>query len=207
MQIFEFVQRWFFASAVLLKDLPGHIYEWATLVFGWSLSFCTPFALTRTVLLLAATAFVGRLCSVLMTLSLHFLCVQAYSGLYVFSLQSVPGPSVERFQYFGIEPKAAGKVKQQHTYDSIFTVTYRFSLMQYLRNLQGFPRRLGNVCRVFQTCVFVHRGKFLRLPCSLRLPLGPSLWGQCLQHLQLLVWRRGVFNRLKQLRICPNASS
>jgi len=114
---------------VLLKALPGHIYEWATLAFGWSLSFCTLFAVTRTVLLLAATALVGRLCSVLMTLSLHFLCVQAYSGLYVFLLQSVPGPSVELFLYFGVQPKTAGKVKHQHTYGSFLAVTDRFSYM------------------------------------------------------------------------------
>ena len=83
-----------YASAVPLEALTGQIYEWARLAFGWSLYFSTLFALTRTVLLLAATAFVGRLSSVLMTLSLHFLCVQAYSGLYVFLLLSVPGPSV-----------------------------------------------------------------------------------------------------------------
>ena len=58
----------------------------------------------------------------------------------------------------------------------IFCYILQRGLLQLvLRNLQGFPLRLVNVCRVFQTCCFVDRGKFPNLPCSLELPLGTGL--------------------------------
>ena len=56
-----------------------------------------------------------------------------------------------------------------------FLTKYSSTRALVLRNLQGFPLRLGNFCRVFQTRGFVDRGKFLKLLCSLGLPLGTIL--------------------------------
>ena len=70
---------------------------WLVAVFLYTFAVTT----METVVLWAATAFVGILCPVLMTRwTLHILCAQKYSDMNVFLLQSMPGPSVELLLLF-----------------------------------------------------------------------------------------------------------